>query len=61
MRATTPDRLTVAVVANSVTRDGSGGTAVSQLARDIYSAMQGVPGISPWYDLLGAQQKAPAP
>jgi hypothetical protein len=52
MRATTPDRLTVAVVANS-------GAGVTGLAQAIFSAVQPLPDVSPLYDLFPAQLMVP--
>lgn len=52
MRATTPDRLTVAVVANS-------GAGVTGLAQAIFSAVQPLPNVSPLYDLFPAQLMEP--
>jgi hypothetical protein len=49
IRSTTPDRLTVAVVANI------GNSPVSQLARDLMTIVRAVPNVSPFYDLFPAQ------
>jgi CubicO group peptidase (beta-lactamase class C family) len=49
IRSTTPDRLTVAVVANI------GSAGVSQLTRDLMAVVRAVPNISPFYDLFPAQ------
>gem|GEM_PF-4559524 len=49
IRSTTPDRLTVAVVANI------GNGAVDQLSRDLMTIVRAVPNVSPFYDLFPAQ------
>lgn len=59
--STTPDRLTVAVVANSGTTDANGNTVVTQLARDLRTAILPLPDVSPFYDLFPAQKLDLAP
>lgn len=49
VRSTTPDRLTVAVVANI------GNAGVGQLARDLVTIVRTTPNVSPFYDLFPAQ------
>jgi len=52
MRATTPDRLTVAVVANT-------GANVTPLGIALFDAVKPVPPVSPFYDLFSLQLMAP--
>lgn len=55
MRSTTPDRLTVAVVANI------GNVAVGKLTQDLLTIVRTIPNVSPFYDLFPAQLVNDAP